>query len=60
LDGLGVGIDYSKAFELLSQTARQGLPRAQLNLARMYAEDLGVHRDLSEAVRWYEAAARRG
>jgi len=60
LEGIDVGIDYEKAFRLLSAAALQGAPRAIANLARMYAEGLGVAPDLPEAARLYEKAAQAG
>ncbi|HSY60180.1 MAG TPA: tetratricopeptide repeat protein [Terriglobales bacterium] len=55
LDGLDVDIDYAKAFQLLSEAAANGASRAIVNLARMYAQGLGVPADIREAIRLYES-----
>jgi uncharacterized protein len=57
LDGIDTGVDYQEAFRLLSAAADQGAPRAVLNLARMYAEGLGVPKDVAEAVRLYKTVS---
>ena len=53
-------VDYSKAFRLLTDAAEQGASRAKVNLARMYAEGLGIPRNMSHAIRLYESAAKAG
>ncbi len=58
LHGHEVALDYKAAFRLLSAATEQGASRAVVNLARMYAEGLGVARNLPEAIRLYEAVAR--
>lgn len=57
LYGRDVKVDYEEAFRLLSAATEKGASRAVLNLARMYAEGLGVARDLSKAIRFYQAVA---
>ncbi|MEM1201016.1 MAG: SEL1-like repeat protein, partial [Pseudomonadota bacterium] len=49
--------NWPAAFVEADLLARQGKPRGQALLAALYAQGLGVKRDLSEAVRWYTAAA---
>ncbi len=44
----------------MSAAAKRGPSRAKANLARMYADGLGVKKDLPEALRLYEAAANSG
>ncbi len=58
LYGRGVEVDYREAFRLLSIAANRGASRALVNLARMHAEGLGVPKDLTEAIRLYEAVAK--
>jgi hypothetical protein len=60
LNGVGVEVDYKKAFQLLSAAAERQVPRALVNLARMHAEGLGIPKSLSQALRLYEEAAERG
>jgi TPR repeat protein len=50
----------TKALRLLTAAAKRGAPRAKANLARMYAEGLGVKKDLSKGMRLYEEAANAG
>ena len=40
--------------------ADQGFTEAEYNLGAMYANGLGVARDVAEAIRWYERAAAKG
>ena len=58
LYGRDVKTDYERAFQLLSAATEKGASRAVVNLARMYAEGLGIPRDISKAVRLYEAVAK--
>jgi uncharacterized protein len=58
LEGTEVQADYKKAFELLSTAASRGASRAVLNLARMYAEGLGIPKNTQEALRLYESVAK--
>jgi TPR repeat protein len=60
LDGVDIAVDYKEAFRLLSIAADRGAPRAMANLARMYAEGLGLPKDLPQAVHLYEKAAKTG
>lgn len=55
LYGVDVQVDYQEAFRLLSLA---GTSRAVANLAGMYAEGLGVPRDLAEAIRLYKAVGK--
>jgi TPR repeat protein len=57
LDGVDVEVNYREAFRLLSAAAKQGASRAVINLARMYAEGLGIQKDMSEAVRLYKSVS---
>jgi uncharacterized protein len=60
LDEIDVEVDYKEAFRLLSAAADKGVPRAAANLARMYAEGLGIAASPITAIRFHEAAARAG
>ena len=55
LYGVDVQVDYKEAFRLLSMA---GTSRAVTNLARMYAEGLGIAKDMAEAIRLYKAVGR--
>src|ERR1700722_14953235 len=55
LYGVDVEVDYKEAFRLLSLA---GTSRAVANLARMYAEGLGISKDFAEAIRLYKAVAK--
>ncbi len=52
LDGYVVEVNYNEALRLLTAAATRGAPRAKANLARMYAEGLGVKKDLSKGMRF--------
>jgi TPR repeat protein len=58
LYGHGVEVDYKEALRLLSIAMDKGASRAIVNLAHMYAEGLGVPKDLPKAIRFYEAVAK--
>lgn len=58
LYGRDVEVDYKEALRLLSIAKDKGASRAIVNLAHMYAEGLGVPRDLPKAIRFYEAVAK--
>lgn len=60
LYGIDTAIDYQEAFRLLSAAAEQGSSRARSNLARMYADGLGVDQDSSKAIELYCQAADAG
>jgi TPR repeat protein len=55
LYGVDVQVDYKEAFRLLSLA---GTSRAVTNLARMYAEGLGISKDMAQAIRLYKAVGR--
>jgi len=52
--------DYTNAFNLLKPIAKQGDAEAQCIVANMYHLGLGLERDVSEAVKWYEKSAEQG
>jgi TPR repeat protein len=55
LYGVDVQVDYQEAFRLLSLA---GTSRAVTNLARMYADGLGISKDMAEAIRLYKAVGK--
>src|SRR5262245_11558590 len=52
--------DYATALKLLRPLAEQGTPEAQLVLAIMYSNGLGVPRGGTEAANWSRKAAEQG
>ena len=58
LYGYDVEVNYAKAFKFLSAAAKQGASRAVLNLAIMHAKGLAVPKNLTEAIRLFEAVAK--
>jgi len=55
LNGIDVDANYSGAFRLLSVAKTS---RAVVNLARMYAEGLGIPKDMVQAIRLYKAVVK--
>jgi hypothetical protein len=58
--GLILAKDEMKAFMLYQLAADQGAPVAQKVLGDLYAEGIGVARDLVVACQWWGRAARQG
>ena len=54
------GGDYRAALKAWRPLALAGDAEAQVALASLYADGLGVARDEAEAARWYRRAAERG
>lgn len=52
--------DYAAALKPLTECAEQGSPGAQLMLAIMYDNGLGVPQDDKAAVHWYALSAKQG
>jgi uncharacterized protein len=52
--------DYAQAYRQWKSAAEAGNPEAQFDLAVLYAQGLGVARDLGTAMRWYGSAAEQG
>ena len=52
--------DYPSAVRLLQPLASAGNPQAQLNLGLLYYHGHGVRESDSEALQWFERAARQG
>lgn len=51
---------YDVAAHLYRRDAELGVVAAQVNLAFMYLDGLGVAQDFSEAARWFQQAAEHG
>jgi hypothetical protein len=52
--------DYQRAYHEWKAAADAGKAEAQFDLGLLYAQGLGVRRDLSEAARWYRKSADQG
>jgi TPR repeat protein len=52
--------DYGRALEAFRKTARDGYAPAQLALAKMYLDGVGVQRDPRIAAEWCAKAAKQG
>jgi TPR repeat protein len=52
--------DYPRAFREWKVAAEAGQAEAQFDLGVLFAQGLGVQRDLTEAARWYQKAADQG
>src|SRR5581483_5732268 len=52
--------DYAKAYKEWKTAADAGQAEAQFDLGVLYAQGLGVRRDLTEATKWYKKAANQG
>ncbi len=52
--------DYGSAFQWFQRAADGGNPRAQSDLAFMYAQGLGTEQDHAMALNWYTRAAEEG
>jgi TPR repeat protein len=52
--------DYQTAFREWQAAAEAGHAEAQFDLGLLYAQGLGVKRDLTEAANWYRKAAGQG
>jgi hypothetical protein len=57
---LAFSSDYAKAARLYRKAIKQGNANAKANLARLYAQGLGVSTDLDEAERLFRGAAAAG
>lgn len=52
--------DYKAAFNEWRKAAETGQPEAEFDLGVLYAQGLGVARDLTQAEQWYRKAADQG
>ena len=53
-------MDYKEAVFWFEKAAKQGNPKAQLNLGLMYQMGLGVPKDEETALRWFRESAAQG
>ena len=51
---------YIKALNAFYSLAKEDNAKAQYNVGLIYANGLGVKRDVGEAQKWYEKAAKQG
>lgn len=51
---------YIKALNTFYTLAKENNPKAQYNVGLIYANGLGVTKDVAEAQKWYEKAAKQG
>lgn len=54
--GLGDGIDYSKAVYWYQKAAEHNYPSAMIHLGHMYENGKGVSKDQKRAEYWYQRA----
>ena len=52
--------DYQKALTIWTESAERGDASAQINLGAMYLRGLGVGKNRSEALKWFEKAVEQG
>ena len=52
--------EYGEAYDVFVSAAEKGLAEAQCELGYMYAEGLGVTKDLEKSEHWYRMAANQG
>jgi TPR repeat protein len=52
--------DYQRAYREWKAAAEAGQPEAQFDLGLLYAQGLGVQRDMTVAANWYRKAAEQG
>lgn len=54
--GTNVDIDYLKAFDIYNELAELGNINAQIKVANMYKDGLGVNQDYYKSIEWYSRA----
>jgi len=52
--------NYIKALDAFYVLAKEGHPKAQFNVALIYANGKGVNKDIYQAKEWYKKAAEQG
>src|SRR3954452_19040022 len=52
--------EYERAYREWKASADAGQAEAEFDLGLLYAQGLGVRRDLTEAARWYRRSAEQG
>ncbi|MEG2788803.1 MAG: SEL1-like repeat protein [Romboutsia sp.] len=55
-NGTNVDIDYVKAFDIYKELAELGNINAQIKVANMYKDGLGVNQDYYKSIEWYSRA----
>ncbi|MPM41051.1 hypothetical protein SDC9_87700 [bioreactor metagenome] len=55
-NGTNVDIDYVKAFDIYKELAELGNINAQIKVANMYKDGLGVNQDYYKSIEWYSKA----
>ncbi|MCR8746372.1 SEL1-like repeat protein [Romboutsia lituseburensis] len=55
-NGTNVDIDYVKAFDIYKELAESGNINAQIKIANMYKDGLGVNQDYYKSIEWYSKA----
>jgi TPR repeat protein len=60
LDGLGVPVNYSRAYQYLQRPAKSGNAWAATELGKLYLTGSGVMQSFDDARGWFEKAARHG
>ena len=58
--GIGVPVDYTKAFYWSRLSANQGNAFGENNLGAMYSKGWGVLKSNAQAIHWYRLAANQG
>lgn len=58
-EGKGTSANTNETFRLWLESARQGYPLAQNDLALMYERGEGVEVEIDKAIYWYEQAAKQ-
>jgi len=54
------GKDELKAFSWYMKSAKQGNPKSQLFIGKMYSFGIGVKQNTTKAIFWYKQSAKRG
>lgn len=60
LEGVGVGRDFDKSFQLMMRSAQLGNKYAQLQVGQAYVNGQGVARDYEEGLAWFMVAKENG
>ena len=58
--GLGVELDYGKAYDCFQRAAEQGDLQAMFNLGEYFREGKAQEKDLDKAAEWYRKALDAG
>lgn len=58
--GIGMNVDYERAFELYRKTAERGLPDAMWRLSEWYKEGIYVPKNLEKSKEWQSRFNKKG